>query len=59
VVGTTGLGDDDLTELAAIFTGSNCVVAPNFAIGAVLMMRFAELAAPGSRRPRSSSSTTT
>ena len=25
---------------------SNCVIAPNFAIGAVLMMRFAELAAP-------------
>ena len=25
---------------------ANCVVAPNFAIGAVLMMRFAELAAP-------------
>ena len=25
---------------------SNCLVAPNFAIGAVLMMRFAELAAP-------------
>ena len=25
---------------------ANCVIAPNFAIGAVLMMRFAELAAP-------------
>jgi 4-hydroxy-tetrahydrodipicolinate reductase len=24
----------------------NCVIAPNFAVGAVLMMRFAELAAP-------------
>ncbi len=46
VVGTTGLGEDDLVELAEIFTASNCVVAPNFAIGAVLMMRFAELAAP-------------
>jgi len=46
VVGTTGLGEEDLTELASIFTSSNCVVAPNFAIGAVLMMRFAELAAP-------------
>jgi len=46
VVGTTGLGEDDLHELASIFTTSNCVVAPNFAIGAVLMMRFAELAAP-------------
>ena len=46
VVGTTGLGEDDLRELAEVFTTSNCVVAPNFAIGAVLMMRFAELAAP-------------
>jgi 4-hydroxy-tetrahydrodipicolinate reductase len=46
VVGTTGLTDDDLAEIAAIFTKSNCVVAPNFAVGAVLMMRFAELAAP-------------
>lgn len=46
VVGTTGLTDEDLAELRSIFTRSNCVVAPNFAIGAVLMMRFAELAAP-------------
>jgi 4-hydroxy-tetrahydrodipicolinate reductase len=45
VVGTTGLGDDDLEELRSLFTTSNCVVAPNFAIGAVLMMRLAELAA--------------
>ena len=32
----------------ALFEGSeaNCVIAANFAIGAVLMMRFAELAAP-------------
>ena len=29
-----------------MFTSSNCIVAPNFAIGAVLMMRFAEIAAP-------------
>jgi 4-hydroxy-tetrahydrodipicolinate reductase len=46
VVGTTGLSPDDLDRLRAAFTTSNCVVAPNFAIGAVLMMRFAELAAP-------------
>ena len=46
VVGTTGLGDDDLATLRATFTSSNCVVAANFAISAVLMMRFAELAAP-------------
>jgi 4-hydroxy-tetrahydrodipicolinate reductase len=46
VVGTTGFTDDDLDRLRASFTRSSCFVAPNFAIGAVLMMRFAELAAP-------------
>src|SRR4051794_25248540 len=46
VVGTTGLTDADCDELRASFTSSNCVVAPNFAIGAVLMMRLAEIAAP-------------
>ncbi len=46
VVGTTGFQAADLEELERRFTSSNCVVAPNFAIGAVLMMRFAELAAP-------------
>ena len=48
VVGTTGFSDDELAELATLFAGSaaNAVIAPNFAIGAVLMMRFAEQAAP-------------
>ena len=50
VVGTTGLTASDLEDLGHRFTGvgraPNCIVAPNFAIGAVLMMRFAELAAP-------------
>jgi 4-hydroxy-tetrahydrodipicolinate reductase len=46
VVGTTGFTDDDLERFAATFTRSNCLIAPNFAIGAILMMRFAELAAP-------------
>ncbi len=48
VVGTTGLGPEDMAALAAAFTGgpANCVVAPNFAVGAVLMLRFCELAAP-------------
>ena len=46
VVGTTGFSADDLDELRAAFTKSNCVIAPNFAIGAVLMMRVAEMAAP-------------
>lgn len=46
VVGTSGFTDGDYAKLQAEFVESNCLVAPNFAIGAVLMMRFAELAAP-------------
>ena len=46
VVGTTGFTDEDYERFAAMFLRSNCVIAPNFAIGAVLMMRFAEMAAP-------------
>src|SRR5688572_2991896 len=46
VVGTTGFSDADHDVLRESFTKSNCIIAPNFAIGAVLMMRFAELAAP-------------
>ncbi len=46
VVGTTGFTDVDIAEFKKMFTSSNCIVAPNFAIGAVLMMRFAEIAAP-------------
>jgi 4-hydroxy-tetrahydrodipicolinate reductase len=47
VVGTTGLTDEDMAVFRSEFTGGpNCVVAANFAISAVLMMRFAEIAAP-------------
>ena len=48
VVGTTGFTDEDLADLRRRFdkSGANALIAPNFAIGAVLMMRFAELAAP-------------
>jgi 4-hydroxy-tetrahydrodipicolinate reductase len=49
VVGTTGLTDADVEELRHDFTSdgpANCLIAPNFAISAVLMMHFAELAAP-------------
>ena len=46
VVGTSGLTADDIAMFRTEFSGSNCVIAPNFAISAVLMMRFAELAAP-------------
>jgi 4-hydroxy-tetrahydrodipicolinate reductase len=46
VLGTTGFTEADIEELRGAFTRSNCLIAPNFAVGAVLMMRFAELAAP-------------
>ncbi|HEY4609655.1 MAG TPA: 4-hydroxy-tetrahydrodipicolinate reductase, partial [Ilumatobacteraceae bacterium] len=46
VVGTTGLTDDDVAAFRSEFSGSNCAIVPNFSISAVLMMRFAELAAP-------------
>lgn len=46
VVGTTGFSDEDLAAFRSAFSSSNCVIAANFAISAVLMMRFAEIAAP-------------
>lgn len=48
VVGTTGLGDDDIEAARSAFGDgpAHCLIAPNFAISAVLMARFAELAAP-------------
>jgi 4-hydroxy-tetrahydrodipicolinate reductase len=46
VIGTSGLTDADAEELRGLFTSSNCLIAPNFAIGAVLMIKMAELAAP-------------
>ena len=49
VVGTTGFNDDDFALFESSFGGDdgpNAVIAANFAISAVLMMRFAEMAAP-------------
>ena len=48
VVGTTGLGENDLREIdeASRTAGVPVFIAPNFAIGAVLMMRFAAQCAP-------------
>jgi 4-hydroxy-tetrahydrodipicolinate reductase len=44
VIGTTGF-DTDAVDSAAREAGVPCFYAPNFALGAVLMMRFAEEAA--------------
>lgn len=48
VSGTTGLSDADLAAVRQAFGDgpAHCVWAPNFAVTAVLAMRFAELAAP-------------
>jgi 4-hydroxy-tetrahydrodipicolinate reductase len=49
VVGTTGLSEADYEEASRLFAPggrANAVIAPNFAVGAVIMMRLAELAAP-------------
>lgn len=48
VVGTTGLTHEDLDELGGLAKnhGAKCFVAPNFAVGAVLMMQFAAQASP-------------
>lgn len=46
VVGVTGFTPEDIDGFRSDFRGSNCVIVPNFAISAVLMMRFAEMAAP-------------
>jgi len=48
VAGTSGFTKDRIEELKS-FWGENdpgCLVVPNFSIGAVLMMRFAEMASP-------------
>jgi len=48
VIGTTGLTLEDLDELGGLAKehGAKCFVAPNFAVGAVLMMQFAAQASP-------------
>lgn len=49
VCGTTGLGPDEIETIRAAFSredGPNAVLAANFAISAVLMMRLSALAAP-------------
>ena len=48
VVGTTGLTSDEVEQLRgnAARSKGNCLIAPNFAIGAVLMMEAAKLIAP-------------
>ena len=47
VCGTTGFDEADLERIRTWFSGdAHAVVAPNFSVGAALMMRCAELCAP-------------
>ena len=47
VIGTTGLSDSQIDELKKLSEEKNigCFIAPNFSTGAVLMMKFAKMAA--------------
>ncbi len=47
VIGTSGFTADRIEEVKAIWSDndSGCLIVPNFSIGAVMMMRFAEMAA--------------
>jgi len=47
VIGTTGLRDSQIDELKKLSenTKTACLIAPNFSTGAVLMMKFAQMAA--------------
>ena len=46
VIGTTGLSDEEINELKNLSkkNGLGCLIAPNFSTGAVLMMKFAQMA---------------
>ncbi len=47
LIGTTGISEEALAEVKTLCakTGKNVIIAPNFAIGAILMMKFAQEAA--------------
>ncbi|MCG3418864.1 4-hydroxy-tetrahydrodipicolinate reductase [Oceanobacillus jordanicus] len=47
VVGTTGFTEEQIDELSWLASERKigCIIAPNFAIGAVLMMKFSQMAA--------------
>ena len=48
VVGTSGFTEERIEEVKSFWTNADtsCLIVPNFSIGAVLMMRFAEMASP-------------
>lgn len=46
VIGTTGLSDDQIAELRQLSEEKkvSCLIAPNFSTGAILLMKFAQMA---------------
>ena len=48
VVGTSGFGEERLNAVDSFWTegSGRCLIVPNFSIGAVVMMRLSEIAAP-------------
>jgi len=48
VVGTSGFGEERVAAVRSFWTSpsARCLIVPNFSIGAVVMMRLAEIAAP-------------
>jgi len=47
VIGTTGITEADIPKITALYKKNrvNAIIAPNFALGAVLLLKFAEIAA--------------
>lgn len=45
VIGATGVPADEIAAIKAAITTTPCLLVPNFSIGAVLMMKFSEMAA--------------
>ncbi|TMW73575.1 4-hydroxy-tetrahydrodipicolinate reductase [Alteribacter natronophilus] len=47
VIGTTGFTEEDVEEMSGLAESKNlgAIIAPNFAIGAILMMKFSQMAA--------------
>jgi len=46
VIGTSGFTEADIAKLETLFKNSNCLVAPNFGITAVLLKHLCTIAAP-------------
>ena len=46
IIGTSGINKETVHELSKINNNTGGIIAPNFSLSAILMLKFAELAAP-------------